>query len=58
MNHGDGNTITFDSNCGSSVRAVTLHGGEHIVVPKHPTKLGYIFEGWYTNCETYNKAYS
>ncbi|MDZ4197363.1 MAG: InlB B-repeat-containing protein, partial [Candidatus Izemoplasmatales bacterium] len=39
-------TITFDSNGGSIVSAITQEYGSPIVAPSNPTKEGYTFNGW------------
>jgi len=39
-------TITFDSNGGSSVAAITLAPGTAITAPADPTREGYTFAGW------------
>ncbi len=42
-------TITFDVNGGSAVDSMTVTGGEMITEPTEPTKLGYVFSGWYAD---------
>ena len=39
-------TITFDTNGGSSVEAITLDYGSSITKPSNPTRSGYSFIGW------------
>ena len=39
-------TITFDSNWGTSVAAITKKFDESFEKPANPTKVGYSFEGW------------
>ncbi len=39
-------TITFDSAGGSAVAPITQAYGTAVVPPEHPTKEGYVFEGW------------
>lgn len=39
-------TITFDSAGGSAVAPITQAYGTEVVPPEHPTKEGYVFEGW------------
>ncbi len=39
-------TLTFDSNGGTSVEAITGIIGENFTVPAAPTKTGYTFAGW------------
>jgi uncharacterized repeat protein (TIGR02543 family) len=40
-------TITFDSQGGSAVAAITANIGTAVQQPADPTKKGYIFSGWY-----------
>jgi uncharacterized repeat protein (TIGR02543 family) len=42
-------TITFDVNGGSVVTAIKLPEGTAINAPSNPTKLGYTFDGWFTD---------
>jgi len=42
-------TITFDSNGGTSVSAISDNGGVRISEPTAPTKDGYDFAGWYAD---------
>lgn len=42
-------TITFESNGGSSVTALTSDYQGTITKPTNPTKVGYTFENWYTD---------
>ena len=42
-------TITFNSNGGSAVSAITQNYGTAITAPANPTKTGYTFAGWYSN---------
>ncbi|MDD4077187.1 MAG: InlB B-repeat-containing protein [Bacilli bacterium] len=46
-------TITFDSNGGSPVDAITADYNTDIIVPPNPTMEGYDFTGWYLNGEEY-----
>jgi uncharacterized repeat protein (TIGR02543 family) len=41
------NTVTFDSQGGSSVSSVTATYGSTISAPTAPTRTGYTFGGWY-----------
>jgi oligopeptide transport system substrate-binding protein len=43
--------VTFDSNGGTPVKAITVKIGEKISEPEDPTKEGYTFTGWYTDKE-------
>ena len=42
-------TITFDSNGGSAVTAITQNYGTSVSAPADPTKTGYTFAGWYSD---------
>ena len=46
-------TITFDSDGGSPVEAITQDYGTEIKAPAAPTKSGYRFVGWQLNGENY-----
>jgi uncharacterized repeat protein (TIGR02543 family) len=50
-------TITFNSNGGGDVSAITKEAGESITEPTAPTKTGYIFNGWYTDNGTFENAF-
>ena len=39
-------TITFDTNGGSAIEAITLDYGSSITKPSNPTRSGYSFIGW------------
>lgn len=39
-------TITFDTNGGSTIEAITLDYGSSITKPSNPTRSGYTFVGW------------
>jgi len=47
-------TVTFDSNGGSTVKAVSVNEGEKVEKPADPTKDGYDFDGWYNGEEAYD----
>lgn len=49
--------ITFDSNGGSAVTAISNNGGVAINAPADPTKEGYNFVGWYSD-QTLTSLYS
>lgn len=40
-------TVTFDSNGGSAVSAISVTENQKAIAPTEPTKLGYDFAGWY-----------
>ncbi len=40
-------TVTFDSNGGSAVQAVTAEDGSTIDEPTAPTRAGFTFDGWF-----------
>ena len=42
-------TVTFNSNGGSAVSAVSVAGGGKAQKPADPTKAGHSFVGWYSN---------
>ena len=42
-------TITFNSNGGSTVAAITQNYGTTVSAPATPTKNGYTFGGWYSD---------
>ena len=47
-------TVTFDSNGGSDVVAITgITSGSTITLPLNPTKTDYDFAGWFTDNETF-----
>ena len=43
------NTVTFDSKGGTAVTSQSVLTGETVILPKEPTKKGYLFDGWYLN---------
>lgn len=47
--------ITFNSNGGSVVDPIGGNPGEPIVLPKNPTRAGYLFKGWYHDSTGANK---
>jgi uncharacterized repeat protein (TIGR02543 family) len=42
-------TVTFDSNGGTTVSAITNNENSSIAKPSDPTKSGFTFDGWYTS---------
>ncbi|HRX44861.1 MAG TPA: InlB B-repeat-containing protein, partial [Acholeplasmataceae bacterium] len=42
-------TITFESNGGSSVSAITQGAGTTVTAPTNPTKSGFTFGGWFSD---------
>ena len=50
-------TVTFNSNGGSDVDAVTVNWNTTVAEPEEPTKAHVIFAGWYSN-EALTNAYS
>jgi uncharacterized repeat protein (TIGR02543 family) len=51
-------TITFNSNGGGDISAITKEAGESITAPTAPTKTGYTFDGWYTDDDTFLDEYT
>ena len=51
-------TITFDTKGGSKVNSITIHKDTELILPKEPTRDGYVFKGWVDKNETpiYNKV--
>ena len=51
-------TITFDTRGGSKIESITISKDTELVLPKEPTRDGYIFKGWVDKNETpiYNKV--
>ena len=42
-------TVSFDSNGGSAVNAITQNYGTQVAKPTDPTKTGHTFDGWYSD---------
>ncbi len=42
-------TIAFNTNGGSTVASQTIKYGEKLVKPEDPSKVDYVFDGWYTD---------
>jgi uncharacterized repeat protein (TIGR02543 family) len=51
-------TITFESNGGSAVTAITQDYNTAVSAPADPTKTDYTFSGWYTDNTTFENAYT
>ena len=49
-------TITFDSGGGTNVASQTVKKGEKATAPENPTKVGYVFDGWYVGEEKWSFA--
>ena len=43
---GKATTISFDSDGGTDVEAISGGEGDPVIVPANPTKIGYTFNGW------------
>jgi uncharacterized repeat protein (TIGR02543 family) len=50
--------ITFNSNGGSSVSAITSDGKSFFTLPDNPTKNGFVFEGWYFDNQTFTQPFT
>ena len=49
------NTVTFNSNGGSTVEPIKVESGSTIEAPSQPTKQGFKFAGWYKEATFTNK---
>ena len=51
-------TITFDTKSGSIIDSITIGKDTELILPKEPTRDGYVFKGWVDKNETpiYNKV--
>ncbi len=49
--------ITFDSNEGSRVAVQYVRDGQKATAPTDPTKRAYVFGGWYTDNQTFQKKF-
>ena len=47
-------TVTFDSNGGTAIESVEVVRDRTVQQPADPTKVGYIFDGWYLGEEEYS----
>lgn len=50
-------TITFDSNGGSNVNSIIAVYDSDIYEPTYPTKLNYIFAGWFTDKQSLEEEF-
>jgi uncharacterized repeat protein (TIGR02543 family) len=50
-------TLSFNSNGGSVVTALTQDYGTSVNAPADPTRTGYTFSGWFTDDNTFLNAY-
>ena len=48
-------TISFESNGGTSVSAITQNYETSVTAPEAPSKIGYTFVGWYSNASLTSK---
>ena len=48
-------TVSFNTNGGTTVSAITVEEGKTIATPTAPTKTGFTFEGWYKETVLTNK---
>jgi uncharacterized repeat protein (TIGR02543 family) len=46
-------TVTYDSNGGSAVSPESVDDGALATEPSDPSRLGFAFDGWYTDDETF-----
>jgi uncharacterized repeat protein (TIGR02543 family) len=52
-------TVTFDSNGGTDVTAITgIKSGETITLPSNPTRTNYIFKGWFTDNNSFENVFT
>ena len=47
--------VTFNSNGGTQIDAVSVEEGYQVQMPADPTKEGFFFDGWYTDLEFVNE---
>ncbi|MBQ9280378.1 MAG: InlB B-repeat-containing protein [Clostridia bacterium] len=50
-------TVTFDTRGGSSIPSQTVTYGNSATKPGNPSRSGYVFDGWYTDLDTYENEY-
>jgi len=51
-------TIQFDPQGGSTTGSVSTNGNEVIIMPEAPSKLGYLFGGWFTDNVNYSQEFT
>lgn len=51
-------TITFNSNGGTQVDSILVSEGAIAPQPNDPTKFGYLFQGWFTDNQTFSNEYT
>ena len=49
-------TVTFNSNGGSNVADVNIFSGGTVDMPENPTRIGYVFAGWFKD-ETFTNMF-
>ena len=54
----DPRIITFDSNGGSHVEEQKVIKGYRIKVPKNPSRIGFVFDGWYLDNGTFEERWN
>ncbi len=54
----DSQTLTFNSNGGTAVTAITQNFGTAVSAPTNPTRAGYTFAGWFNDDGTFLSAYT
>jgi uncharacterized repeat protein (TIGR02543 family) len=45
--------LVFDTNEGIQIDSIEFNEIDEIVMPSHPTRVGYVFDGWYFDDETF-----
>jgi len=51
------NTTTFNSNGGSAIPSQQLLRGETVTRPRDPVRINYLFDGWFEDNNTFEKAW-